>query len=68
MSIAKSQGRKQPSTRKPLRGVRADLVGLLAILGTVITLVALLGPAAGTVLAAAGGFVGVTLRLWLRRR
>ncbi|MEV6560156.1 hypothetical protein AB0M22_30865 [Nocardia sp. NPDC051756] len=45
----------------------ADLVGLLAILATTIILVRLLDPAAVTVLAAAGGFVAATLRLWPRR-
>ncbi|WP_280390830.1 hypothetical protein [Nocardia brasiliensis] len=44
-----------------------DLVGLLAILATTIALTLLLGPASATGLAAAGGFVAVTLRLWLHR-
>lgn len=50
------------------RGGGADLAGLLAILLTTIALVVLVGPSAATVLAAAGGFVAVALRLWLRRK
>ncbi|WP_280391119.1 hypothetical protein [Nocardia brasiliensis] len=52
---------------RPTRPHTADLIGLLAILATTIVLVLLVGPAAATVLAAAGGFVAATLRLWLRR-
>ncbi|WP_039827578.1 hypothetical protein [Nocardia testacea] len=50
------------------RGTWADLAGLVAILLTTVALVMLVGPAAATVLAAAGGFVAVALRLWLRRK
>ncbi|MEU5763963.1 hypothetical protein [Nocardia sp. NPDC047648] len=71
MTVAKSQVDENQISRNA--GERpapthSDLIGLVAILLTAIALVALVGAAATAVLAAAGGFVVVTLRLWLRRR
>ncbi|MEU1523966.1 hypothetical protein ABZ413_17370 [Nocardia rhamnosiphila] len=54
-------------TGKSHRVAAVDLAGLLAILLTAVVLVVVVGPAAAGVLTAAGAFVAVVLRLWLRR-
>ncbi|MGW6123081.1 hypothetical protein ACWFRF_28850 [Nocardia sp. NPDC055165] len=64
---AQTENRQSADSELKRAGV-ADVVALVAILTTTVALVVIVGPAAGVVLGAAGGFVAVTLKIFLSRR
>ncbi|MFE5479735.1 hypothetical protein ACFQ9R_28800 [Nocardia sp. NPDC056541] len=68
MNVHAHTENRQSVDRESRRAGVTDVVALVAILTTTVALVVIVGPAAGVVLGAAGGFVAVTLKIFLSRR